>query len=211
MEHSTCTLDISSDEESAARSRDERGKENVPPPDDISQTRTVLSAEPSDVASRDVSDVKARIRASRKKHEDAIEVDRSPLGDLAAEDFYAEGCDSTSIFVVVDDEVEVQTETETAVEPEVVVVAEEQIIVEQEVVEKELVVVEQEIIDEVSAFDIKGKGIELDVEVEALMSREEDVVAPVAALFEPIEKAEENFELWESGSAKDESEAVPVL
>ncbi|RAL61712.1 hypothetical protein DID88_002780 [Monilinia fructigena] len=44
MEHSTCTLDISSDEESLTRLRDERGKENVPPPDDISQTRTSMSA-----------------------------------------------------------------------------------------------------------------------------------------------------------------------
>jgi len=205
MEHSTCTLDISSDEESALRSRDERGKENVPPPDDISQTRTVLSAEPSDVAARDIVDVKARIRASRKKHEDAIELDRSPLGDLAAEDFYAEGCDSSSIFVVVDDEVEGDAEAEPAVESETVVEA-EQVVVEQDVLVKEPLVVEQEI--EVPAFDIKGKGRELDAEVEALMTKDEDVVGPTAALLEPIEKAEEDFELWESGSAKDESEAV---
>lgn len=44
MEHSTCTLDLSSDEESRVRERDERGKENVPPQDDVSQTRTAVTS-----------------------------------------------------------------------------------------------------------------------------------------------------------------------
>lgn len=38
LEHGACTLDISSDEESVRGSRSERGKENVAPADDVSQT-----------------------------------------------------------------------------------------------------------------------------------------------------------------------------
>jgi len=88
------------------RERDNRGKENVPPPDDISQTRTSLSSSSGiNVAEAEASmaDLKARIRASRLKREEAegaIECDRAPLGDLAAEDFYAEGCDGESVFLV---------------------------------------------------------------------------------------------------------------
>jgi hypothetical protein len=172
MEHSTCTLDISSDEESRARERDCRGKENVPPPDDISQTRTSMTTSPVDAAEMSMHDIKARIRASRKKREveeGAIDVDRAPLGDLAAEDFYAEGCDGESVFLV---------PAEASEEEE----------------QHEKCPVSFDFI-----ADLKGKGKELDIDT--LMSK--DGIAPKAKLLEPIEKAEEGFELWESGSAKD--------
>jgi anti-sigma28 factor (negative regulator of flagellin synthesis) len=90
LEHSTCTLDISSDEESRARKRDCRGKENVPPPDDVSQTRTSLSSSLVNTAEVESRDVKKRARAARMKRkveEGAIEVDRAPLGDLVVEEF----------------------------------------------------------------------------------------------------------------------------
>ncbi|KAH7323858.1 hypothetical protein BKA65DRAFT_76054 [Rhexocercosporidium sp. MPI-PUGE-AT-0058] len=173
MEHGACTLDISSDEESAARERDARGKENVPPMDDVSQTRTVLdtSSSSSSTAEASMADIKARLhRASRRgvRDENAIEVDRAPLGDLAAEDFYGE-------------EVEVDAD---ASEGEVGVA---------------------KTFDFVAEVVGKGKGIEVDVRAEALMGNLECAEASVsgnARLLEPIEKVEEGWSVWESGSAK---------
>ncbi|RDL40896.1 Uncharacterized protein BP5553_00875 [Venustampulla echinocandica] len=178
MEHSTCTLDISSDEESAARLRDERGKENVPPPDDISQTRTPL-ATAVDSSESSMSDLKARVRARRSRHdvveEGAIELDRNPLGDLVAEDFYADGCDGSSVILVPsEEEAKEQAEVPMAFD---------------------------------FSADVKGKGREIDSEaVDVLMQKDDFDIAPKAALLEPIEKPEDNFEVWESGSAKDETE-----
>jgi hypothetical protein len=175
MEHSTCTLDISSDEESVRRERDNRGKENVPPPDDISQTRTSLSSSSGiNVAEAEASmaDLKARIRASRLKREEAegaIECDRAPLGDLVAEDFYAEGCDGESVFLVAAEGDEEEGDEQVPLSFDFVV-------------------------------ESKGKDIDIDV----LMQKDDVVVAPQAKLLEPIEKAEEGFELWESSSAKGE-------
>ncbi|EHL01955.1 hypothetical protein GLAREA_04728 [Glarea lozoyensis ATCC 20868] len=187
MEHSTCTLDISSDEESAQRLRDDRGKENVPPMDDISQTRTAITSS-VDVMEEQMSDLKARIRARRSRDENAIEVDRSPLGDLAAEDFYAAGCDEKSIFVILPDET---AEDEVPVPEDALPVAED-------------------VAPLTSSFDfvaeVKGKSPVREqrvLDIDALM-RKDDEVAPKAALLEPIERAEEGFEVWESGSAKDE-------
>ncbi len=48
-------------------------------------------------------------------------------------------------------------------------------------------------------LDRKGKGRALEVDVDALMAKSG---ASEARLFEPLEKAEEGFEVWESGSAK---------
>ena len=177
MEHSTCTLDISSDEESAARMKDERGKENVPPLDDISQTRTYITGEVM-VAESSMSDLKARARASRRRREiedDACDIDRAPLSEMAAEDFYAEGCDGSSVFIIPaeSDPADADAEEE-CVEPTPM------------------------------TFDfiaeVKGKGKEIDIE--ALMQKDDFVAGPKAALLEPIDKAEEGFEVWESGSAK---------
>jgi len=173
MEHSTCTLDISSDEESERRLRDERGKENVPPLDDISQTRSHV-----DTTEESMRDVKARLRARRREAEEgAIDVDRSPLGDLAAEDFYAEGCDGTSMFIIPAEE-EVETDVEDA----------------------------KPTFDFAPEIDIKGKGKEVALDVEELMRKDDFEAAPKAVLLEPIERAKEGFEVWESGSAKDENE-----
>ncbi|TVY15772.1 hypothetical protein LARI1_G005865, partial [Lachnellula arida] len=169
MEHSTCTLDISSDEESAARLKDERGKENVPPLDDISQTRTQLSTS-VDAMEESMNDVKARIRARRAVAEGAIDIDRSPLGDLAAEEFYAEGCDGQSVFIIASDEA-----------------------VEEEGCEPEA----SATFDFTPEMDVKGKGKEVQVDVDALMRKDDFEVAPKAMLLEPIEKADEGFEVWE--------------
>ncbi|PVH79598.1 hypothetical protein DL98DRAFT_492661 [Cadophora sp. DSE1049] len=200
MEHGACTLDISSDEESAARERDARGKENVPPMDDVSQTRTALATALSSAtgmtgeldAEAEMRDIKARLhRASRRQRsqadENAIEVDRSPLGDLAAEDFYAEGVLAGEVVVVAEDgEVEVEQDREREQSVGVVGVA--------------------KTFDFTAEVVGKGKGVEVDVNVcvEGLMSRDvnEGVEGGKARLLEPIERVEEGWSVWESGSAK---------
>ncbi|WEW56196.1 hypothetical protein PRK78_001633 [Emydomyces testavorans] len=88
MEHSTCVLDISDDE--AKTKKDERGKENIPPPDFRPQ-----------VAALEVSE-----SAPRAETVKMLDSPRSPLGELDPKDFVPEGEDlSTSTFVqVLEDE-----------------------------------------------------------------------------------------------------------
>ncbi|KAL2754760.1 hypothetical protein ACRALDRAFT_1077027 [Sodiomyces alcalophilus JCM 7366] len=100
LQHSTCVLDISSDddtEEKAMRARAEgRDKENVPPADDVSQT----------TASRSVNS------AGQTREDDmVVEKKRIALGEMDASAFYAAGCDERSVIFVPgdeDDEVELQ-------------------------------------------------------------------------------------------------------
>lgn len=102
MEHSATVLDISSDDDVETKRRNEdRGKENVPPPDFCPlQTRPQLTADSMDTAEEaQVEHVK--LPRLRKIAQDAMEEDRSPLGDLPAADFYGEGLDATS-YVTVD-------------------------------------------------------------------------------------------------------------
>lgn len=116
MEHGACCLDISSDEESAARAREERGKENVAPIDDVSQVSLARSgagvvseetegaelAVEAEVARPLRKGLETKQRRSRKVLEEgAIEVDRKPLGEMAAEEFWAEGCDGCVVEVEV--------------------------------------------------------------------------------------------------------------
>ena len=82
MEHSTCTLDISDDESRAVAKGDRDNKENVPPADDL-------------VTSMGLS---SHVAASRRDM--MTDETRSPLGDLNAKDYYAEGCDASSIILV---------------------------------------------------------------------------------------------------------------
>ncbi|KAK7707845.1 hypothetical protein SLS63_013641 [Diaporthe eres] len=89
LQHSTCRLDISSDEECERKlgreKAEDRGKENVPPADDVSQTS-------------------ARRTTTMSEGGMEYEKPRTALGDLNVEDFYAEGCDLTSVFIVPEDE-----------------------------------------------------------------------------------------------------------
>ncbi|KAJ4388901.1 hypothetical protein N0V93_006362 [Gnomoniopsis smithogilvyi] len=90
LQHSTCMLDISSDEECEQKMRKERaegrGKENIPPADDMSQTSTRRSV----------------IGVSEGGME--YEKPRVALGSLNAEDFYAEGVDPTEVIIVPGDD-----------------------------------------------------------------------------------------------------------
>lgn len=172
MEHSTCTLDISSDEESAFRTKDERGKENVPPLDDISQTRAQIS-DPIVQSESSMSAIKATTRSSRREKEvedGAIDIDRSALGELSAEEYYADGYDVSSVFLIPSDE--------------------------EDEVEKEHVPLTFDF-----AAEIKGK--ERQIDIDDLMQKNDLNMPRKAALLEPIEKAGNNFELWdESACAK---------
>ncbi|KAI0884304.1 uncharacterized protein GGS22DRAFT_165323 [Annulohypoxylon maeteangense] len=166
LQHSTCVLDISSDEENESRRQRERaeGKENVPPMDDVSQT--------------------SRPRAVRQMSEDEMvfEKERNPLGEMNVRDYYSEGCDENSIIIVPgDDEEDSQPQqaqgdleyaSDKSAEPDV------------------------------PAELINEDGVQ---SVDELMQKT-DEPAPGAAVLEPMEGTGESFEVWESGSAKDEAE-----
>ena len=173
MEHSTYTLDISSDEESAMRPRDEgRGKENVPPTEEEG-----VAPRPQQVSAQGVEG-KTRL-GRRKREESEIEVDRQVLGEVPIGDLYAEDA-AGEVIVPADDVVELGPSPLSAPEFEFSSSA----VMEEPVVE-ENVVEEKEEVDVVAA-------------AEELMA---EVLAPQsAALLEPIEKAEEGWSVWESGS-----------
>jgi hypothetical protein len=102
MEHSASVLDISSDDDVATKQRNEeqeRGKENIPPPDFLLSQPRVHSATESAIEVKIDEPVK-RPRL-RKLVQDAMDEDRRPLGDLQPSEFYAEGCDASS-YVTVD-------------------------------------------------------------------------------------------------------------
>ena len=174
LQHSTCILDISSDEESARRARDDRGKENVPPADDASQT----------------SSRRARRGAAPGPDEMVIEAERAALKDLDVGEFYADGCDASSVFVVPADEEEevVSEKAEAETKAEGVVGGAE--------AEAEVVVSKVEAEEEVVT------------EPEALLERNEPALP--AAVLEPMEGTGESFELWESGSSKGEEAPLPA-
>lgn len=82
--NSASHLDIS-DDESAAKMKADIGKENIPPPNDF------LSASVLEVPS-----------SASRNH--ILDEPRTPLGDLEASQFYAEGCDGSSHFLVPEEE-----------------------------------------------------------------------------------------------------------
>ncbi len=163
LQHSTCVLDISSDEETEVKKErefaDGCNKENIPPAGHVSQTSA---------------------RPPRSPCAEAMDSDRAPLASLNPRDFYAEGCDENSVFLVDEDE-------ETEIEDNSTFAGFE--------------------------FAPKLSSASLDVGAKKL---DELVEKPTegsgkAAVLEPIEGAEESFELWESGSAKDETEAEATV
>jgi hypothetical protein len=174
LQHSTCTLDISSDEESEQRARRERAegrdKENIPPADDVSQTSSSAS----------------RRAAPSPVDEMVVEKVRGPLAEMDAADYYPEGCDGSSVVIVPGDE-DMGGEEEREVAPPTVDAA-----------------------AAANAFEFAPEQKEnLDaVSVDSLMAQSGEPAAK-AAVLEPMEGTGENFELWESNSAKDEAEAPP--
>ncbi|KAI4672270.1 uncharacterized protein J4E78_000770 [Alternaria triticimaculans] len=105
MEHSASVLDISSDDDAKTKaSNEDRGKENVPPPDFLAQQtrkRNHASSFDDGYETDILADMPVKQPRLRKFVQDAMDEDRRPLGDLAPSEFYAEGCDATS-YVTVD-------------------------------------------------------------------------------------------------------------
>ncbi|KAL2196617.1 hypothetical protein P885DRAFT_61207 [Corynascus similis CBS 632.67] len=222
LQHGTCTLDISSDEESENRAKRDRAegrdKENIPPPEDVSQTSTARGGASS----------------SRAAGADTIEIDedvlllkgRGPLAEMNAADFYAEGCDVTSVFVVPGDEEDpeavvagdrdhgaVPEDDEHSLPPlpadgedEQRWFAQGEIGVEEKAAEalellpppppSDAPQVSLEDVERVDVDDIMGGG-----------NGDRLLETAAASQLNPIEGAEESFELWESHSAKDEGSA----
>ena len=109
MEHSTLTLDLSSDEEGGRKLQDDRGKENMPPEDYDAPPASRPVAENATTSPRRVK----KVDIIRKKIVKADEMDddqRAPLCDLETGSFIPEGLDKLS-HVVVDQLVEQSTTT----------------------------------------------------------------------------------------------------
>lgn len=193
LQHGTCTLDISSDEESEVKARRERAegrdKENIPPADDVSQTRAASARQAAAAAAAGAVD----------EDQMAIEKMRGPLVEMNPADYYPEGCDDSSVIVVAGDE-EADADTATLAE--------------------KVPSVETSSLHAPAAHDFTFSSeakVDLDMpvqteiepeclSVDALMGKEDP--AAKAAVLEPMEGTGDSFELWESGSSKDETEAT---
>lgn len=110
MQHSASVLDISSEDDAATKALNdelEKGKENIPPPGfTLTQPQTASSAaiddgEETEIESEISEPVKRCPRLRRKLAQDAMDEDRTPLGDLPPSNFYAKDCDAGS-YVTVD-------------------------------------------------------------------------------------------------------------
>jgi hypothetical protein len=199
MEHGACTLDISSDEERETRRREEdlRGKENVPPVDDVSQTSGRLpSASHDHMAEAKANARKTSSRRRKEIEEGAIEIDRSPLGDLEAEEFYAEGCTSSDVVLVADEEGDSDEPQPESYDAEAQALPDDTHLQSYDSIPEEGLPCEA----------MSSPTFDFAVEVDALMTKSEMEAPAGAKLFEPLEKAEEGFEVWESASAKGEGE-----
>jgi hypothetical protein len=185
LQHSTCTLDISSDEESerrASRDRAEgRDKENIPPADDISQTSARFNT--ARAAAADFDDM-------------VVEKQRGPLAEMNVADYYAEGCDEASVVIVPgdeDDEGEEAAAAASNLSPVAEVEEEPQPPQEDHQLDSQPPRPRFDLadVDAVDVDDIMGNGDR----------------AANAAVLDPVPGTGESFELWESGSAKDDDEA----
>ena len=101
MEHSTLTLDLSSDEESSKTEKNDRGKENVAPEgyDAPTASRAVAAIDASEIAAP--RHVRKTEIVRKKVHSDEMDDgERSPLSDLETESFFSEGLDKDSHVLV---------------------------------------------------------------------------------------------------------------
>ena len=202
LQHGTCVLDISSDEESAQRARREGrdDKENVPPVDDISQTSA-----------------RAQMRLRNRTADDmVVEKERVALGEMNTADFYADGCDESSVIFVPADEEEERQETPQQVAPQQVE-APQQPNQEQEkrepIVENFEFAPELKQLPSVTVSEPEAEpaiSIEPEQDFDMLMGRTNESSSSKAAVLQPMEGTGDSFELWESGSTKDENEAGPA-
>lgn len=197
LQHGTCTLDISSDEESEVKARRERAegrdKENIPPADDVSQTRAAGArrAAAAAAAAGVIND-----------DEMALEKARGPLMEMNPADYYAEGCDDSTVVVVAEEE-----DGEPAVEAQAVSSVPLSEALTAHALEVPGFAATPEAKLDLDTTVEAEQILDTSVTVDVLMGKEEP--AAKAAVLEPMEGTGESFELWESGSSKDDTE-VPV-
>ena len=98
MEHSTLTLDLSSDEESSKKARDDRGKENTPPEDYDAPTASRSAAEHTISVPKHVK--KTDIIRRKVVTDEMDDGQRSPLSDLETDPFIPEGLEKDSHIMV---------------------------------------------------------------------------------------------------------------
>lgn len=116
MEHSTLTLDLSSDDEGGRKDHGDLGKENTPPEgyDAPAASRSVV--EPASAAPRRVKRTELiRRKANVDEMDDG---ERSPLSDLETEHFIPEGLDKDSHVVIEEKSAEVKEFTAPVPFPE---------------------------------------------------------------------------------------------
>ncbi|VUC36731.1 unnamed protein product [Clonostachys rosea] len=173
LQHSTCVLDISSDEESELKARREgrEDKENVPPVDDVSQTSG------------------RRVRPAPRADDMVVEKERVALGALNTADFYAEGLDESSVILVpVDEDAETDTEEQMPARAP-----------------KSFVFAQETTVRPTQNVPSLEAPIQIKESIDALMTKSSEPGSSKAAVLQPIEGTGDSFELWESGSAKDDT------
>ncbi|EAA29456.1 hypothetical protein GE21DRAFT_6885 [Neurospora crassa] len=193
LQHSTCVLDISSDEETEKRETREcaegRDKENVPPTDDVSQTQSARTPSTRGANSNAGSDADDMI----------VEKNRGPLHEMVSQDFWPEGTDDEDFFVVPGDEDDAAA---TVAGPEVLgdKTGDSE---EKQHSDIPQIFVDNFEDDEADEADTSSCSDSDDVDsVDGIMGVHDGPVK--AAVLEPIEGTGESFELWESESAKDQ-------
>lgn len=99
MEHSTQTLDLSSDDESAKAQRDYRGKENEAPDGYDAPTASRPTATGNDLTLPAPTRVK-KTEYVRRKIAEMDDGERSPLSDLETDEFIPEGLAKDACIIV---------------------------------------------------------------------------------------------------------------
>lgn len=181
LQHGTCVLDISSDEETEQKAnRDGReDKENIAPLDDVSQTRRERSA----------------------RDEMVVEKERVSLGELNRTDYYAEGCDESSvIFIPVDEEAEPNAATQASKPAPIVKDFDFAPAL------KDLSPTLVPLPDLDGDFSDAETEVNVEINVDVLVSKKQE--SSKSAMLQPMDGTGESFELWESGSAKDDGEVT---
>ncbi|KAK3291768.1 uncharacterized protein B0H64DRAFT_240240 [Chaetomium fimeti] len=189
LQHGTCTLDISSDEESESRAKRERAegrdKENIPPPEDVSQTSSARGA------SRDAVDIDEDVLLLKG---------RGPLCEMNVVDFYADGCDSSSVFIIPGDEEDPEAVVSEGAAGQAAQQPRDLPPLPEDGEEEQRWLAEDGAgamlpppPPQVSLGDVDG------VDVDDIMGGSEQPLVAAG-----IDGAAESFELWESNSARDE-------
>lgn len=177
ISQSAISLDIS-DDESKAKERTDRGKENI---------------DPNQVSAPITRSMAAAKAASHDLRQDIMTDDtRSPLSDLNPTEYYAEGLDATSVVLVQDDASVDEKQTESIAADEGTIPAERDLTVQAAEV--------SEVKTDLSSADIAAVILAAAPNWET-----ETLIEEIAE--DPVDNPhQEDLEIWESESAKDENE-----